>query len=298
MQHYSIGAVSKLTDIPAHTLRKWESRHGIATPLRSESGRRVYTEEHVETLKLIKRLMTAGHALAHLAALDLNQLRELINKHNEPQQTAAVSSIVLVGPTLTKLLANQRIVSQRFDGTLSQWLADSSTTVGSEPIAVESETLPEPIVEQLLELRAQVDRLLVVYSFASSRTLNRLKDSGIDVARSPIDDDELLLRLAPVRRETPAETAQHRFTTQELARIISLNPTLQCECPNHIAKLLMDIASFEKYSQECAVAEPADQALHDQLTQISAQARVMFENALIAVASADGIKLQVNDSRV
>ena len=85
MQHYSIGAVSKLTNIPAHTLRKWESRHGIANPLRSPTGRRVYTDEQVERLKLIKHLVAAGHALAHLAALDDSALSDLAKQHTEPE---------------------------------------------------------------------------------------------------------------------------------------------------------------------------------------------------------------------
>ena len=78
MQQLSIGAVAQLTQIPAHTLRKWESRHGIATPLRSDTGRRIYTQEHVEQLQLIKALVGRGHALAHLAELSIEQLREQV----------------------------------------------------------------------------------------------------------------------------------------------------------------------------------------------------------------------------
>ena len=293
MQHYSIGAVSKLTNIPAHTLRKWESRHGIATPLRSPTGRRVYTDEHVARLKLIKRLVGAGHALAHLAALDDAALSDLAKQHTEPERPD-VTSITLVGPNLTRLLPNQRIVSQRFSGDLTEWLAEPPTNLATEPVAVECETLPAHIADQLLALRSRVARLLVVYTFAPSHTLNTLKEADIDIVRSPVNDDELLLHIAPKVVDPAPDTAQQRFSAQELARIAALSPALQCECPNHIAKLLMDIASFEKYSIECSIAEPGAQTLHNQLAEISAQARILFEDALIAVATADGIHLEVD----
>ena len=77
MDRLTIGAVSRLTSIPTHTLRKWESRHEIVQPLRSESGRRFYTEDHVARLTEVKALMAEGHALSELAKLDTSDLRTL-----------------------------------------------------------------------------------------------------------------------------------------------------------------------------------------------------------------------------
>jgi DNA-binding transcriptional MerR regulator len=292
MQQYSIGAVSKLTNIPAHTLRKWESRHGIATPLRSQTGRRVYTDEHVETLKLIKRLMASGHSLAHLAQLDDVALRDLADQFVQPDKPG-ISSIVLVGPNISRLLPNERIVSGRFGGSLVDWFAQYPLDAEPQPIAVESETLPTAVLELLLTLRPRVERLLVVYTFASSETLAALREADIDTVRSPVGEEDLLLHIAPkILEPSPEVDRSERFSTQELARISALNTALECECPNHIAKLLMDITAFEKYSRECSDADPDSKALHDQLGQISASARVLFEDALIAVASEDGIELE------
>lgn len=304
-QHYSIGAVAKLTNIPAHTLRKWESRHGIATPLRSATGRRVYTDNHVETLKLIKRLMRDGHSLAHLAGLPDATLRDLAAQHVEPERPT-LTSLTLVGPNLARLLPGQRIVTHRFGGSLPKWLAQQPADLTTEPVSVECETLPGPTVEQLIALRGRVAHLLVVYTFASRRTLSALQRADIKTVRGPVDDNALLLNIAPfapgavgaagAETNIAADTNQlQRFSMEELARIAALNPALQCECPNHIAKLLMDISSFEKYSLECVDTDPAAQELHARLGAISAQARALFEDALLAVASADGIQLQVSE---
>lgn len=296
MQHYSIGAVTKLTQIPAHTLRKWESRHRIAVPLRSPSGRRIYTEAHIETLRLVKQLVANGHALPHLAKLDVDELRQLAAELESKPTSLAVSSVVLVGPNVARLLTNHSLKAERFDGGLDEWLQSKGTGSLSDPIVVENDTLPAPSVDQLIELRGRVDRLIVVYTFASRNTLNTLEDAKIEAVRGPIDDQALLLHLGNVVEPAVHLGLPHRFTSQELARIAVLNPGLQCECPNHIAKLLMDIAAFEKYSTQCIDTDPEEKALHTRLREISEQARALFEDALIAVATADGIHLELRDA--
>ena len=77
MEQLTIAAVARLAGVPAHTLRKWESRHGIGTPQRTPTGRRVYDMSHVELLRLIRLLSDNGHSLTHLAALDLEGLKSL-----------------------------------------------------------------------------------------------------------------------------------------------------------------------------------------------------------------------------
>ena len=64
MDRLTIGAVSRLTSIPTHTLRKWESRHEIVQPLRSESGRRFYTEDHVALLRQVFDFGAIGRLFA------------------------------------------------------------------------------------------------------------------------------------------------------------------------------------------------------------------------------------------
>ncbi|MFC4102523.1 MerR family transcriptional regulator [Paenibacillus xanthanilyticus] len=54
---YSIKKVSELTDIPIVTIRAWENRYQIVTPLRTGGGHRLYSEADIETLKWIKAQM-------------------------------------------------------------------------------------------------------------------------------------------------------------------------------------------------------------------------------------------------
>ena len=71
---YRIGAVSRLTGVPADTLRVWERRYGVVEPQRTEGGSRLYSQHDVARLALIKRLVDAGHAIGTVANLTLEQL--------------------------------------------------------------------------------------------------------------------------------------------------------------------------------------------------------------------------------
>ncbi len=73
---YRIGAVSRLTGVPADTLRVWERRYHVVTPIRSEAGTRLYGSEDVGRLTLIKRLVDRGDAISSVANLSLTELRE------------------------------------------------------------------------------------------------------------------------------------------------------------------------------------------------------------------------------
>jgi DNA-binding transcriptional MerR regulator len=57
---YSIGAVERMLDIPAATIRNWEDRYGLVTPERSNGGHRLYTRAQVEQLRFVKEGLGRG----------------------------------------------------------------------------------------------------------------------------------------------------------------------------------------------------------------------------------------------
>lgn len=57
---YTIGTVSKLTGVGAITLRAWERRYGLITPVRKESGHRLYTRKHIDQINRITALTQQG----------------------------------------------------------------------------------------------------------------------------------------------------------------------------------------------------------------------------------------------
>lgn len=75
---YSISIVSKITGLNPSTLRSWERRYGLPKPNRSGNGRRQYSEEDVQKLKLISRLSSLGHSVNQLFRSDVGELEKLL----------------------------------------------------------------------------------------------------------------------------------------------------------------------------------------------------------------------------
>jgi len=72
---YSIGAVARMLNIPASTLRAWEERYGRVTPARSPGSQRLYSRSEVEQLRYIKRQIEAGLSAADAHRLLSDELR-------------------------------------------------------------------------------------------------------------------------------------------------------------------------------------------------------------------------------
>lgn len=84
----SIAAVERDTGLSKDTLRVWERRYGFPAPGRDGIGERAYTLDQVEKLRLIKRLMDAGHRPGRIVALPFAQLQQLSEAIVEPASRA------------------------------------------------------------------------------------------------------------------------------------------------------------------------------------------------------------------
>lgn len=73
----SIAAVERDTGLSKDTLRVWERRYGFPQPGRDALGERTYPREQVDKLRLLKRLMDAGHRPGKLVGREVGDLRAL-----------------------------------------------------------------------------------------------------------------------------------------------------------------------------------------------------------------------------
>lgn len=74
---HPIGLVAKRTGLNIHVLRAWERRYGVVEPRRTAGGSRRYSEEDVQRLSLLRRLVEGGHAIGDVARLPLAELQAL-----------------------------------------------------------------------------------------------------------------------------------------------------------------------------------------------------------------------------
>jgi MerR family transcriptional regulator, light-induced transcriptional regulator len=86
----SIGAVERDTGLSKDVLRVWERRYGFPQPSRDSNGERVYPEQQVEQLRLIRRLMDAGYRPGKLFAMNRDELAALDARRAASQQGDAL----------------------------------------------------------------------------------------------------------------------------------------------------------------------------------------------------------------
>ncbi|MGC9157908.1 MAG: MerR family transcriptional regulator [Terracidiphilus sp.] len=102
---YPIRAAASLTGLSADTLRAWERRYQAVTPLRGERGR-VYGDDQIRRLILLRDAVARGHTIGQVAGLKDGALRKLL-RGPVPAKKAAGSErrIPPVGDVLLPVVA-------------------------------------------------------------------------------------------------------------------------------------------------------------------------------------------------
>jgi DNA-binding transcriptional MerR regulator/methylmalonyl-CoA mutase cobalamin-binding subunit len=76
--HHAIRIVAQKTGLSPHVIRIWEKRYGAVKPSRSDSKRRLYSEDEIERLRLLREATKSGHSIGDIAQLPDENLRKLI----------------------------------------------------------------------------------------------------------------------------------------------------------------------------------------------------------------------------
>ena len=83
---HPIQIVTRRTGVSADVLRVWEKRYGVVTPVRSTSGRRLYSDADIERLRLIVQATRAGRPIGQVAALTTPALVAMLDEEASPPE--------------------------------------------------------------------------------------------------------------------------------------------------------------------------------------------------------------------
>ena len=311
-----IGAVARLAGVSPHTLRKWETRYGAVAPRRTEGGERVYTHADVERLRLIKRLADVGLSLRALAGMSLDALAgawEQVGGEAPLAQAEALGPVrvAILGGALAAAADRPGAGPARMEIIASadtpQALAAALGGADFDVLMLECPTVDRDTRRAVRELREKLAAraAVVVYRFGARADVLAVQTPGVVAVRAPADRaalEQAALGLRLSRAQAPdaaprllyggdAEVPPPRISRAAIARVARLSPRLLCECPHHLADILLGLRAFEQYSAECESRNAEDAALHRSLWRSAAQARALFEQALERVAEAEGIEL-------
>lgn len=317
-------AVARMANMPVATLRIWEQRYQAVQPATAASGRRLYSPADVQRVLLLRRLTEQGHAIGAIAALSSAQLEQL-SLDVAAKATAAGRGFgralpplrwVVVGPALAARLERPAFNQHRgrsvrriavFDSLAEAAL--SSLKAGADWLVWHAPELSPELPPELAAAQqaCRARQVVVVYRFAGAAAIKVFADAGAIVIREPADDETLSAALAAVEAgvsaraveppaswaaQPPAKVAPRRFDDAALTAIAGLPPTVACECPRHVAELLMQLSSFETYSAGCIHRSERDAQLHAYLQQVAGAARMLFETALERVAQHERLPLR------
>jgi MerR family transcriptional regulator, light-induced transcriptional regulator len=308
------GAVAQMLGMPVTTLRVWERRYGVCEAPMSGGGHRRYSMADLERLTMMRKLTQAGHAIGSIAMLDAAALSRIMHRAGignvNGQAGAARWTAVVVGESLQRRLQAPMLMRRWTTGVqvaaafvyTADWLA-AAPAPRADAVLVSMATLDDSSLEQIVQAasRSGARRVGIAYGYAASKALRTCIDTGIALAREPLDEVSLINWLdalgAPraavtsgVRATLPTPTPP-RFSDDALAAFANTEPATACECPRHVADLLMQLTHFEAYSAQCAGRNPADASLHRYLHETAGRARGLMEQALERVAQHEGIAL-------
>jgi len=91
---YNIKAISRLTNLPAVTLRAWERRYGLPQPKRGEQGYRLYSEHDLNTVRWLKSQLEKGLTISRAA----EYLFSLRKSGTDPVQSLFINPVRLSDP--------------------------------------------------------------------------------------------------------------------------------------------------------------------------------------------------------
>ncbi len=126
-----IKVVTLRTGLTAHVIRIWEKRYGAVKPVRTETNRRLYSNEQIERLCLLRDITKSGHSIGNVAIMPTEELRELL---------------------IESLITNRKAPRKQGTSTTAETYLDECITAVKE---LDSHSLEETLKYAMIELGAQ-----------------------------------------------------------------------------------------------------------------------------------------------
>ena len=309
---YRIGAVARLTGISPDTLRIWERRYDIVDPQRTPKGGRLYSQQDVTRLTMIKTLVDQGYAISTVANLPAEELNRRLNSAqpaNLPPVGSGQHEVCVIGQAISVRACNTEGMPDGLElagayTDLEAFLEDETTC---DTLVIELPFLDRQIARELNgpDLRKRAQRILVIYAFSPSNIVSQLQRYGLHTLRAPVALEHIwqqcqLSQARTVDWQPPPwdpKVASNdpippkRFGHDQLVHLSNVTTSIACECPHHMATVIEQLAAFEDYSARCEVATKQDAAIHGYLHQMTARARWIMEVALEKLAEVENIQV-------
>lgn len=150
---HSIGVVCRRTGLKSDRVRAWERRYNVVEPVRSAGNQRLYREEDIEKLLLLRRVTDAGHRIAQVANLSPEDLREMVEIESAGRPTRASRPQPGEADKAGAFVAGALAAIQQLDG--EQLRAELSAALDALSPAAVTQQLLAPLIHDIGDLWAE-----------------------------------------------------------------------------------------------------------------------------------------------
>lgn len=314
---FKIGAVSRITNIPIDTLRIWERRYSVVVPIRSNNSDRLYRNDDINRLTLLKMLVDRGHSIGSIAPLANEKLIERLEIHDQniirtkTEDTNKTVRVVVIGEVLSLQLGHFGIFDPAYSFTglyrnETDFIANNKDDA-IDVLIIEYPAIQGDHIKHISELfkDSGAKQLMLIYGFTNSAAKTLLRKTDFTYIQAPITIDHLKTEINNLIKDNNISDDYHfgveldnkaplrTYSNNELIKLSSASATIKCECPQHLSSMILKLIQFEVYSDECAIRFKKDADLHILLGNLTGHARSIMEQALAKVieAESDSVKL-------
>ena len=224
MEHgHPIRVVARRTGISPHLIRMWERRYSAITPQRTVTGRRLYNDDEIERLILLRRATLEGQSIGQIARLSREQLLALIPDYRTPAEAEPDRRAeATVDQHLNLCLQSMRDLDA----------AGLETRLLRASVALGQRTFLDRLLHPLLEITGEMwsdGRLKVAHEHLASAVVRSLLGT-MYLSNTADSTDPLLISTTPVgqRHEFGALMASVAAATGGW-RTLYLGPNLPAE---------------------------------------------------------------------
>lgn len=193
MNKHPIRVVARQTGLSTHLIRMWERRYGAVIPERTDTGRRVYSDEDIERLSLLRQATLAGESIGQIANFSRDDLVKLVTSSelSMPKEEKGPGTRVAPSPDIYLGRCLENIKNLDAAG-LEANLLSASMALGEQ---VFLEQIVQPLMLQTGRLWSE-GSLKVVHEHISSAVIRSMLGS-MAMANKRISDGPVILVTTP-----------------------------------------------------------------------------------------------------
>lgn len=132
---YSIKEISNLTGVNAFTIRIWEKRYNLTSPMRTDTNIRVYSQDDLHKILAVSMLVKRGFKISEVAQLTMQQmsekLRTIETMQDDPESkvNALLAAADKFDEQQFEKLINREILSSGFEKAMIDTLIPMVTVL-------------------------------------------------------------------------------------------------------------------------------------------------------------------------